>query len=130
MGFGTNLIRPTLMALVLSAWAGTISAQGVTEKEIKGVDGRYAIASEHFGDGQVQVKTRSGSGEQNSYEIYSFSCADETFELLFAGDELSSDFRTENYTHTGTKFDPQSETAYIAAHACEEHGYPLLGFEW
>ena len=130
MKLGRNLRRTILAAGALIGVASMAWAEGVSEKEIKGVDNRYAIASEHFGDGQVQVSTRSDTDGKNSYEIYSFSCVDETFEVLFSGDELGSAFPVQDHTHTGAEIDRQSEAAYIAAHTCEEHGYPLLGFEW
>ncbi|MGD9293750.1 MAG: hypothetical protein PVI41_02610, partial [Roseobacter sp.] len=67
--------------------AGVAGAQSVTEREIAGVDDRYAIASKDFGDGKVQLHTRGEGADGASHKVHTFSCVEQTYEVVFEGDQ-------------------------------------------
>ncbi len=118
------------LAVIFTCQTLPVSAETEMEREIKGVDNRYAIASEHFGDGKVQMHTRSDANGGSIHQIYSFSCVDETFELIFEGDSAPENFPVDDHVHAGDAFEREAPVASLAAHTCEEHDYPLLGWEW
>lgn len=107
--------------------AATASAQPITEEEKKRVDERFEIASEHVAKGNIQAQARSEDGE---YTVYSFDCDRETYDVVFEGQEAPADFPVRDHAHSGETLDRTTDTGAIAAHACDKHGQPLLGWEW
>jgi hypothetical protein len=119
-----------LAALAACLFAGGVDAQSVGEREIAGVDKRYAIASKDFGDGKVQLHTRGEGADGGSHKVHTFSCVEQTYEVVFEGDQAPEAFPVEGEGSGARNLEKNSSTASLAAHACKEHGYPVLMMEW
>lgn len=119
-----------LAALAACLFAGGADAQSVSEREIEGLDKRYAIASKDFGNGKVQLHTRGDSADGSTHTVHTFSCIENTFDLVFEGDEAPEAFPVEGEGSGAQNLEKNSSTASLAAHACKEHGYPVLMMEW
>lgn len=122
-------IRFGLFASAAFALASGAHAEGVSEREIDGVDKRFAIASKHFGDGEVQLHTRSETEAGSVHEIYSFNCNTGTYRTDYVGESAPAHFPVAGAQGQAFELAESMEQAAIAAHACEEHGYSSLKVE-
>lgn len=125
----SNVTRSVLLGLLLASLATNAPAQSVSKKEIDGLDERYAIASKHFGGGKVQLHTQDRAGV-GGHKVHTFSCIDETFELVFEGDQAPGSLPVEGQGSDAQRLEKNTATGSMAQHACKEHGYPLLRMEW
>jgi len=119
-----NRILTCVATLLVSTGA---QAQSITEEELKRVEERFEIASDHIAKGNVQARARSEDGAET---IYSFDCEKETFDVIFEGSETPPDFPVREHAHSGETLDRTTETGVIAGLACDAQGQPLLGWDW
>lgn len=125
---GLSVTRNPIWGIVAALVLGTVTeAQSITEEELKRVEERFDIASEHVAKGKVQALASSEDGEKT---IYSFDCKKETYDVIFEGGETPPDFPVREHAHSGETLDRTTETGVIAGVACDEQGQPLLGWEW
>ena len=125
----------TINRSVLGAATACVSvlaaqAQPVTDKEIEGIDDRYAISTKVVGDDKVQLHSRHDTEGGSLHKIHTFSCVEETYEVVFEGKEVPEAFPTAGDSANYQALERTSEHAPLAQHACKEHGVPVLRMDW
>ncbi len=90
------------------------------------VDTHFEQASENFGDGVVQMHSRSKSAEGNTHVIYQFDCTQKHYGVLYSGLGAPDDFPMQAWDGEPAPIEPDGDVAPLAEHACVKHGYPLL----
>jgi hypothetical protein len=123
-------MRLGLFAGTAVAIATVAHGQSVAEREIEGVDKRFAIATEYFGDGEVQFHTRKDIGTGSLHEVHTFDCNNRTYRKDYEGDTAPETFPLAGTQGDGYQLTREMEQAAMAAHACDEHGFPSLRMEW
>ena len=125
-------IRPFILGTVVTLLAGGAGADDLYEQPIQNeldrVNQHYAIASKDFGNGHVQMHSRSAGADGDRHTIYSFDCHEKRHTVLFAGPRPPDKFTFEEPGNPELYFEEQDGVAPLAQHACTTHGYPLL--EW
>ena len=112
---------------VLAAGTGTSVFGQTTEAQI---DEQFAVASEYFGDGQVQVHSRRDGAAGSTHTVYSFDCVAQTFASEFENDIAPENFPVEATGVEKRPLEKDSVVVPLAQRACEEHGHPLLELKW
>ena len=105
------------------ACASSAQAQGVTEREIEGIDKRFAIASEQFGESEVQLHTRADTDTGSVHEIYTFDCEQKTYRKDYADKSVPESFPIAGAQGESFTLVQEMEENAIAAHVCKEHGF-------
>ncbi len=99
-----------------------------------GVDERFAIASERYGDDQVVLRTQGNSrrdGTGGSTEsVYVFNCLEQTYEKIFEGNDASESMQAGAQSTNGQKLNRDSEALPLAQQACKEHDLQILELKW
>lgn len=117
--------------LALLIPVGAFAAEGT---EIAGpkhdMESHYAIASKHFGEGQVQLHSRQDGASGPVHQVHTFNCLEMTYEKVFESARAPDAFPVAAQDGGGEKFNAESQVAPLAAHACKEHGMPLLEMDW
>ncbi len=125
-----KVTRLTLAASVACVGWVAAHAQAVGQKEIAGIDKRYAIASERVGEDTVKLHSRQDNDAGSVHQIHVFSCVDETFEVVFEGEVAPGVYPDAGDKTNYQALEQNSEQRKLAAHACQEHGFPALRMEW
>lgn len=120
----------SLIACVVGVVTVSAHAQAVSEKEIAGIDKRFAIASERVDQDRVKLHSRKDTDGGSVHQVHTFSCIDETYEILFEGEAVPKAYPDVGNTAGYRSLEQNSEQRAMASHACQEHGFPALRMEW
>ena len=121
-------MKSVIFTCVAVAFGGTAFAQGVTEQEIEGLDDRFAIASEHFGEGKVQIQSRTKVDDKDAYSVHEVDCADGKMRTFFENTDSLGGLPAVGNTPSDAPFERMPDLVPLARHACEQHGFTLA--EW
>lgn len=122
--------RGVLVACGTTLCMQTAMAETKIETTQDTIDEQFAIASQHFGDGQVQVHTRRDTADGSTHHVYSFNCQDQTHSLDYEGAAAPESFPVEASRDPLQPLNRDSAAAPVGQYACEEHGHPLLEWRW
>jgi len=122
--------RTILAGVGLSLMAGVALSETEINNPNDPINKHYAVASKLFGEDEVQFHARQEGENGSRNTVYSFNCTQKTYGQLFDDAFEPTDFPLDSQPSSMQPFDRYSEVAPLAAHACKQHGVPLLGFEW
>ena len=125
--------RGVAAAVGLSLIAGLACAQTPVANPNDEVNEHFAIASKLFGKDQVQLHAFQDGADGSRHKVYNFDCSEQTYNEVFDDDFEPEAFPIEAQTSSMQAFQPFdriSQVAPLAAHACKQHGVPLVGMEW
>ncbi|MEM6889960.1 MAG: hypothetical protein AAF636_17740 [Pseudomonadota bacterium] len=125
MGFLENM-RIFLVAGGLIVLAGQVAS----ETALDDVDEQFAIASQHFGEGQVQVHTRRDQEGASTHSVLTINCKEQTYRRDYEADTPPEVFPLGDYENPADKMTSADAVATAAVHTCAEHGHPLLEWRW
>lgn len=127
--FNTS-VRSILVAVGFLVFAGAAASETEINNPNDPINKHFAVASELFGEDEVQFHAFQEGEAGNRNKVYTFNCTDKMYNELFNEEFEPTDFPLESQTSSMKPFDRYSEVAPLAAHACKQHGAPILGFEW
>ena len=128
MGVKVMHMMSRICVCLAVAIGGAAGAQNAGETAIEGIDDRFAIASEHFGDGKVQIKSRTRVDDQDSYSVHEVDCAEGKMRTFFENTDEIAGFPAVSNTPGDAPFERMPGLGPLARHACEQHGFNLV--EW
>lgn len=100
------------------------------ENPMDDVNEHFAIASEHFGGGQVQLHSRRDGTDGSTHAVYTFDCVDQKHLTAFEGPKPPKNFPMEPLDEAMEPLNRDSEILHLAKHACAEYDHPLLELKW
>ena len=110
------------------AFGAAAFAQNAGETAIEGIDDRFAIASEHFGEGKVQIQSRTTIDDKDAYSVHEVDCVEGKVRTFFENTDDLSAFPSAGNIPTDAPFERPPGLEPLARHACEQHGFNLV--EW
>lgn len=119
-----------------SAFAVTLTVVSIaggmsfSETPIDEMEQHFAIASKHYGDGQVQVHTRRDSDEGSRHEVLTIDCKEQTFRRDYTADVPPEAFPLGDFDAPSIPVTVDNIAAPTVVHTCEQHGHPLLEWRW
>ncbi|WP_223423354.1 hypothetical protein [Tateyamaria pelophila] len=122
--------RAILAGVGLSLMVSVALAETEINNPNDTINKHFAVASKLFGADEVQFHARQEGEDGSRNKVYSFNCIQKTYNELFDEEFEPTDFPLESQPSSMQPFDQYSEVAPLAAHACKQHGAPILGFEW
>jgi len=112
----------------LSSGMAVAEPQGGTP--IAEMDDHYAIASEHFGQGRVQIHSRQAGAEGDTHRVHEIDCIEQTFKTVFEGDAAPDRFPVAAQPDAMERLRRESGQLPIARHVCDQHGFPIAELRW
>ncbi len=122
--------RAILAAFAFAVIAGAASSETEINNPNDPINKHFAVASTLFGEDEVQFHAVQTGESGNRNKVYNFNCTTKMYNEVFNEEFAPTDFPLESQTSSMKPFDRTSEVAPLAAHACKQHGAPILGFEW
>ncbi|MEM1074286.1 MAG: hypothetical protein AAF665_11055 [Pseudomonadota bacterium] len=119
-----------LYAALLCAVALPLHAETSIENSLDEINEHFAIASEHYGDGKVQLHTRSDGQAGSRHTVYTFNCKEQTFRSDYDGETAPERFPAGDFQEPSEPVTQGGSVAPMAQYACAEHGHPLLEWRW
>ena len=128
MGINSKPMKTMLCACFAVVIGGTAFAQNTGETAIEGIDDRFAIASEHFGEGKVQIQSRTKIDDKDAYSVHEVDCVEGKVRTFFENTDEVSAFPSSGNIPSDAPFERPPGLEPLARHACEQHGFNLV--EW
>jgi len=102
----------------------------LAETAIDEMEAHFAIASKHYGDGQVQIHTRRDEDAGSTHRVLTINCKDQTYRSDYEAQEPPESFPLGEFEAPEEPMTGGDAVAKTAMHTCEEHGHPLLEWRW
>jgi len=97
------------------------------------INKHFAVASALFDNGTegfVQLHARQEGTGGDRHKVYAFNCKKQLYNEIYDASAPPEKFPVNSETSPAKSLEKTSSVAPLAAHACKEHGYPLLEMEW
>ena len=120
------LAASALCAVAIGASAGDTRIENPLDE----VNEHFAVASEHFGDGQVQLHSRLEGTDGTQHEVHTFDCKQQTYRSDYQAAVAPDATPIAGMGRSMVPITQDSYAAPLAQHACAEHGHPLLEWRW
>lgn len=127
---GKAIFDAGALAAALCILAGLAVAESRVETPIADMEDHYAIASEHFGEGLVQVHSRRQGDAGSTHKVHVINCVEQTYKAVFEGDAPPEAFPLDEPGDGMGPLTADSPDVPIAKHACNEHGFPIVELRW
>ncbi len=128
MRINSKQMKPMICACFAIAISGAALAQNAGETAIEGIDDRFAIASEHYGEGKVQIQSRTKIDDKDAYSVHEVDCVEGKMRAFFENTDEASPLPTSDNIPGDVPFERTPGLGPLARHACEQHGFNLV--EW
>lgn len=94
------------------------------------VNQHFAVASELFGEDEVQFHNRIKGPEGTLNKVYAINCTRQMFKEIFTGETDPVDFPLQYGDQEAFPIEKDAVVAPLASYVCKQHGVPMAGFEW
>ena len=112
------------------ASAEVLAAETKIDTPLDEVNAHFAVASKHYGDGKVQVHSRTEDASGSRHSVYTVDCKEQTYSKNYDAAQAPDVFPFEDYDNPAEPLNRTSAAVPAAQYACAEHGHPLLEWRW
>ncbi len=118
----------TARCFVVAAFtAGAACAEAPIDNPLDTVNQHMEIATADFGNGVVQMHSRSDSPSAIQHTVYTFDCTNRTYASDFSDGLAPPAFPVQSIGITTNTIEQDDPIVPLAQHACSKHGLKL---EW